>query len=600
MGLMRSHLRTTVGRLNRALDLDVVRADMTKPLPSFVFLMIYRQKSSATAQELVEEALSLGGQPVLWALDIEVPALSRWTVGQGPGRKFELLDAMLENLVLADETFVVVSDDDYAWVRRDLQTCLRLGLELDLDLWQPAHLDHENVSHRFTVRRPRTLARIGNFVEIGPVFLMSPAARRSLIPFSVEGMGWGLETTWGGLSLSGQLRLAVVDATCIRHLAAPASTYDWRANHAELDRAVARTGLTVADLQAVSLRVPRSAKRPAVAAVGRHALPDLALDLPVTAADVTVVIVTYEREAFLQPLLESLTGYASATTVVVVDASSGDKSQTLTANFPQATYFRFRGGAGHMTRARNVGLAQVRTRIVAFLDDDVTVSPGWAAAVVSAFATGVAAVAGRTINPGYEIAEEAQAGRVGVLGSNGKLVANFDADGDDLIPVHHGIGANMSFRTEALLSIGGLRDDFRGTEMREDTDIFLRVLHSGGRVVFAPKALVHHAGAPHVKGQRFDVRYKYFAARNHVKLLGRIYGIRSDIVRQYWRSALVETAHAPGSFRGRTRNTALAAAGLAVGTGDRLIRERLRPEDPVRREDTLGAVLSSRVQPADT
>ena len=47
--------------------------------------------------------------------------------------------------------------------------------------------------------------------------------------------------------------------------------------------------------------------------------------------------------------------------------------------------------------------------------------------------------------------------------------------------------------------------------------------------VFAPLAVVDHLPAPHVKGRRFDTRYKLYGRRNHMVMLARYAGRRSPL-----------------------------------------------------------------------
>ena len=74
-----------------------------------------------------------------------------------------------------------------------------------------------------------------------------------------------------------------------------------------------------------------------------------------------------------------------------------------------------------MTASRNAGLLHVGGDVIAFLDDDCTLHPGWSAGLVDAYRDpGVSAVAGRTCNgtPGEE--------RDGV-GSIGRLLRKPDS-----------------------------------------------------------------------------------------------------------------------------------------------------------------------------
>jgi GT2 family glycosyltransferase len=271
--------------------------------------------------------------------------------------------------------------------------------------------------------------------------------------------------------------------------------------------------------------------------------------------------------------------------VVVVDASPDDSTAAVVRDFPGVLHVAFRGGAGHMTTARNVGLLHVDGDIVAFIDDDVNVRRGWLHGVVETFTdASVGAVAGRTCNglPGEEVEG---ADTIGRLLPDGDLTGNFAADPGGVVEVDHGIGANMSFRRDVLAQLGGFRDDFAGVALREDTDIFLRLRALGYRTVFAPAAVVDHVGAPHVKGRRFDRRYMFWARRNHALLLARNFGLGSAAFRTWVVRELRRTFAAPhpNPLR-RTARIAIGVAGIVTGLAVSVVKARWGPISPMRRD----------------
>ena len=251
------------------------------------------------------------------------------------------------------------------------------------------------------------------------------------------------------------------------------------------------------------------------------------------APKLSVCIVTYERPEFLRRCLRSLAeGLGEHAQVVVVDASEEDRRDIAGEVGRPVTYVHAPQLAGWMTRSRNEALRHVRGEIVSFLDDDVVLRPGWEHAMMAAFEDQtVSAVSGRTCNgaPGEERYEKP----IGRLLPDGTLTDGFASLPDRPVDVDHGIGANMSFRRSVLAELGGFRDDYPGTALREDTDIFLRIRAIGGRAVFAPDAAVDHLPAPHVRGARFDTRYKLYGRRNHMVLLARDGGIRSPVLRRW-------------------------------------------------------------------
>ena len=313
------------------------------------------------------------------------------------------------------------------------------------------------------------------------------------------------------------------------------------------------------------------------------------------APKLSVCVVTFERPEFLLRCLRGLSeGLGEHTEVVVVDASKQDRRDIAGEVGRPVTYLHAPHLAGWMTRSRNEALRHVEGEIVSFLDDDVVVRPGWEHALIAAFADPtVMAVSGRTCNgvPG----EEDYAKPIGRLLDDGTLTDGFASVRERLVDVDHGIGANMSFRRSVLAELGGFRDDYPGTALREDTDIFLRIRAIGGRAIFASDAAVDHLPAPHVRGARFDTRYKLYGRRNHMVLLARDGGIRSPIL---WRWVLLQikgVAKPPGAAA-KVRRLGVTLLGLARRRRGRALRALPPPVATARRprgpRDPRGAPFS--------
>lgn len=301
--------------------------------------------------------------------------------------------------------------------------------------------------------------------------------------------------------------------------------------------------------------------------------------MPDVVPTLSVCLVTYERPTFLQRCMDALVlQRTEILQIVVVDASSEPRPPSGLG--PEDTYVHAPSLAGWMTRSRNRALLEVRGDVIAFLDDDVVVHPGWAQNLRLAFAeTGAAALAGRTLNghPGEENYDKPQ----GRLQRDGTLTDGFAALTEGRVRVDHGIGANMSFRRDVLADLGGFRDDYPGTALREDTDIFLRIRRLGLQTYFDPAVTVDHRPAPHVRGARFDTRYKLYGRRNHMVLLARDGGVRSPALRRWLIREVRGIGQVPG-LRRRAERAAVTFAGLAFGAWAALRQANLSPM-PARR-----------------
>jgi GT2 family glycosyltransferase len=316
-------------------------------------------------------------------------------------------------------------------------------------------------------------------------------------------------------------------------------------------------------------------------------------------ATVSVIIATYNRPDCLGECLRRLAGQSrKPEQIIVVDASPDDLTRRTTLGFAEASYFRNPRGRGHMTVSRNIGLSHATGDIIAFLDDDAFAAPDWLERLTEPYADpSVGAVGGRALNKQPD-EERTGVDKVGRLDRNGVLHGYFAADTGKPVEVDHIIGCNMSFRRSVLAELGGLRDDYPGTEVREETDLAFRVRARGYKIVFTPHAVVDHIGAPQAVGRRFDLRYAYYAQRNHLVLLLRNFGPASPVV---WRNlgwslgagALDAMRRIAGACA-RILVTGLGTiSGLCVGIA-LLARDGT---DPIRRDRT-GRVIG--VWPADS
>ncbi|GAA4345814.1 glycosyltransferase family 2 protein [Microbacterium rhizosphaerae] len=307
----------------------------------------------------------------------------------------------------------------------------------------------------------------------------------------------------------------------------------------------------------------------------------------------SVCVVTYERPTYLERCLRSLDENVSDDVEIVVVDASKESAEALVAGIrPSAIYVHAPQLAGWMTRSRNEALKRARGDVISFLDDDVVVSAQWQAALLAAYDDpSVSAVAGRTRNlqPGEDVYDQP----VGRLRQDGSLTEGFASIQPPTTPIDHGIGANMSFRRRMLARLGGFRDDYPGTAIREDTDIFLRVKRAGGRAVFATDAVVDHLPAPHVHGARFDLRYKLYARRNHMVLLARYDGIRSRMLRR-WIVHELRSVRQVAGLRRKAQRLVVITIGIGWGAAAMIRQAHWTPMDPAR-GDPLATQLRLRM-----
>ena len=207
---------------------------------------------------------------------------------------------------------------------------------------------------------------------------------------------------------------------------------------------------------------------------------------------VSVVVPTYNRATILAHclgFLEAQTLDVNSYEVIVVDDGSVDNTAEVCKAFAQTTSTRLiylRGPHKGPAAARNLGIAEARGEIVAFIDDDCEASEDWLQQLSAPFSD------------------------LDIMGVEGKVVRH-----PDCTPFTHFVEnlngllfltANIAYRREMLKAVGGF-DETYPHAAAEDWDLAFRVLERGGVITFFPGASVVHAPLP-VGGRHFMDRVK--------------------------------------------------------------------------------------------
>jgi cellulose synthase/poly-beta-1,6-N-acetylglucosamine synthase-like glycosyltransferase len=219
------------------------------------------------------------------------------------------------------------------------------------------------------------------------------------------------------------------------------------------------------------------------------------LAAPRLVGQTSIVICTRERSESLRRCLESLSSHAGE--IIVVDnAPTTDATRLLVSEFPNVRYvMEPRGGLSH---ARNRGVRESEGAIIAFTDDDVTVSPSWVAELVRPFenprvecTTGLVLPAElnthaqalfenwQSLHRGYE---QQMFDSAWLASSRGHMAPVWDI----------GAGANMAIRRSAFAQ-HGLFDTRLGagaSGCSEDSEFWDRVLAAGGSCVYTPSCII--------------------------------------------------------------------------------------------------------------
>lgn len=219
----------------------------------------------------------------------------------------------------------------------------------------------------------------------------------------------------------------------------------------------------------------------------------------------TVAICSKDRPDNVARLLSTLLPLqkAKGTThfdILVVDnAPSDDRTQSVVATFPTVLYAR-EPKAG-LDFARNCALHTATTEWLAFLDDDVTVDSQWWQGWQEAWAENPDAGAITGLVLPYELETPAQIlfeQRGGFGRGFEKIRYGQQLSNNPLYPCGAGIfgaGCNMAFRRQVLLDLGGFDealDTGKPLPGGGDLDVFYRVVRAGHPLVYEPQYAVYH------------------------------------------------------------------------------------------------------------
>ena len=289
---------------------------------------------------------------------------------------------------------------------------------------------------------------------------------------------------------------------------------------------------------------------------------------------VSVVICCYTMDRFdlLMRAIQSVRAqtYPPQQILVVVD-NNPDLYKRLISSVSDATITENSGSRG-LSGARNTGVSLATSKVVAFLDDDAEAKPDWLERLTAFYDDpDVLAVGGR-VEPAWE------AGRPGFFGAELDWIVGCTHQGLPRVAseVRNVIGANMSFRRDVLVQVGGFNTSLgrQGTVPLgcEETEICIRATigSPGSRVVYEPAAVVRHS----VPAARGTLRY----------MLSRSW---SEGISKARVSQIVGHKRALGPERRYVRRVLPLA--VITGLGDWLLRGE---RDGLRRAGAVVAVLA--------
>ena len=241
---------------------------------------------------------------------------------------------------------------------------------------------------------------------------------------------------------------------------------------------------------------------------------------------ISVAICTWNRSAQLATTLEHLSSAhvpaGCAWEVVVVNNACTDDTSQVVASFVDRLPIREtsepRSG---LSTARNRALAETAGTVIAFIDDDVRVHPGWLASLarLESKYPDCAVLAG-PVRPFFSVSPDPEL--VAAFPYLRKGFCSLDHRQPEG-PLESGLlpaGANMAFRRTAIarlefaLHLGPANGSLEG---HEDVDFVRRVYALGGTAVWSPDLVVDHRVDPSRMTLDYLVRLERDRARTRIR-----------------------------------------------------------------------------------
>ncbi len=237
--------------------------------------------------------------------------------------------------------------------------------------------------------------------------------------------------------------------------------------------------------------------------------------------NISIIICTYNRANHLDKTLKSICSHnLKNIEIVVVNGPSNDNTEVILSKYPVKVISQ--KSLGGLSEARNLGINGSNGDILIFIDDDAIPDENWLNNLINPFFSNesICGVGGTVIEyPTNKI--QFMNGTVSIYGKN-KIINNSPQSFNNKYGTIYNnvMGTNMAFRKKALHTIGGFDPYYK--YYFDETDLAIRLINSGYKIIHEPMAIVYHesANGPNRKS-KWDVNWymlsktnTYFAYKN--------------------------------------------------------------------------------------
>ncbi|MES2978752.1 MAG: glycosyltransferase [Pseudomonadota bacterium] len=208
----------------------------------------------------------------------------------------------------------------------------------------------------------------------------------------------------------------------------------------------------------------------------------------------SIVINTYNRAHTIEDTLQSLKylRYPSFE-VLVVNGPSTDATEEILKRY-RDDIIHLNCSEANLSVSRNIGISAASGDVVCFIDDDAIPEPNWLDMIATGYTSPEVGAVGGYIrdHTGYSYQSRAV-----VCNRFGEGVNYESPDAVKLKtsttspPEFYSLtGTNCTFRRSALFEIGGFDEEY--AYFLDETDVVLRLVDRGYKIVYVPSAEIHH------------------------------------------------------------------------------------------------------------
>lgn len=211
--------------------------------------------------------------------------------------------------------------------------------------------------------------------------------------------------------------------------------------------------------------------------------------------DISLVICSYNREKFIGKALSSILGQTLSFDrfeVVIVNNNSTDATDSIVKAFIKAhaeiSFTYVIETTQGLSAARNRGIAEAKSPLITFMDDDGEATPGFLETIVNYMTTHptVSGVGGKVL-PIYESVEPKW-----LNPWLGGMLTIVDYGEQEFVfkGKKYPAGCNMTYRKELLNKVGGFNEALKWRV--DDKYIYYEIQKINANIKYLPKAVVYH------------------------------------------------------------------------------------------------------------